>query len=129
MEFEAACSEMDFIIKHMDFETQAKIPDKLKQFFYENKSIFYKVKLTTEKPLYDQELKDDTKAFIEIIKEKYLLNDVTNEQISNNEKLKIGNSNFKIEKNEDKNVQMTIYKNNKLAQIFRKIFKFFNKKI
>ena len=72
MDFEIACSEISYIIDHMEPAIKDKIPNKMKNFFRDNKASFYDVKLTTEKRLEDQELKDETKAFLEIIKMKYL---------------------------------------------------------
>ena len=72
MDFEIACSEISYIIDHMESSIKDKIPNKMKNFFKNNKSSSYEIKLTTEKRLEDQELRDETKAFLEIIKMKYL---------------------------------------------------------
>lgn len=65
--FDEACSEMDFIISNMDTGFLDKIPDKLKKFFKENKSNKYKVNLKVDKPLYEQNLLEETQIFIQII--------------------------------------------------------------
>lgn len=62
-----ACSEMDFIINNLDEELANKIPDKIKVFFRENKAKNYKINLTVDKPLYEQNLLEETEIFIQII--------------------------------------------------------------
>lgn len=74
MEFENACSEMYYILEHMNPIDKKYIPEIVIQFFRDNRSIFYKVNLDVTKRLEEQELKDETKAFILILKEKYFLN-------------------------------------------------------
>ena len=55
MEFEEACSEMDYIFEHMNPIDKDKIPEKVRKFFKDNKSIFYKVNLYIQKnPNIDQ---------------------------------------------------------------------------
>lgn len=71
MEFEKACSEVDFILKHLNIEERKKIPKKVLDFFKLNKDLFYEVKLDTNIPLEDQNLKEETKAFLQIIKDNY----------------------------------------------------------
>ena len=128
MEFEEACSEMNFIIEHMEPSISAKIPDKLKDFFKFNKSMFYKVNLTTEKSLAKQELKDETKAFIEIIKEKYLLTDRPVQQLQSIESQEIQHEKINNFPNNDEinlNTRIVIYKENRIVNFLRKIIKFF----
>ena len=67
MEFAEACCEVDFILTNLNPEDKKKIPKTVIKFFKENKSLFYKVNLTTTKPLANQELKDETKAFLQIL--------------------------------------------------------------
>ena len=62
-----ACSQMDFILKNLEPEFSNRIPDKIKNFFKNNKSKSYKVNLVTTKPLYEQELLEETKIYIQII--------------------------------------------------------------
>lgn len=71
MEFENACSEMYYILEHMNPSDRDRIPKSTIQFFRDNRSMFYKVNLDVTKDLSKQELKDETKAFIQIINEKY----------------------------------------------------------
>lgn len=71
MEFEEACSEMYYILEHMNPTDKLMLPESFIQFFKDNKSIFYKVKLDVSKSLAEQELKDETKAFIQILNAKY----------------------------------------------------------
>ena len=64
---EEACSQMDFIIENLDIVFSKNIPTKIKQFFKINKSSTYKVDLDISKPLYEQELFEETKIYIQII--------------------------------------------------------------
>ena len=74
MEFEEACSEMDYILEHMNPIDKLKIPKNIIQFFKENKSITYKVELDVTKNLKEQELKDETKVFIKLLNAKFFAN-------------------------------------------------------
>ena len=79
-----ACSEMDFIINNLDDSFTDRIPERIKDFFKINKSNKYKVNLDITKPLYEQDLLEETKIYIQIIfklfiapkseKEKYIAN-------------------------------------------------------
>lgn len=71
MEFAEACCEVDFILTNLNPEDKKKIPKTVIKFFKENKSVLYKANLTTTKPLANQELKDETKAFLQILNYKY----------------------------------------------------------
>lgn len=62
-----ACSEMNFIIDNLNTEFSNKIPDRIKNFFKNNKDKNYKVNLTVDTPLYNQNLLEETKIFIQII--------------------------------------------------------------
>lgn len=62
-----SCSEMVFIINNLDTELSSKIPAKIKNFFKENMDKNYKVNLTVQKPLYEQNLLEETEIFIQII--------------------------------------------------------------
>jgi len=128
VEFEEACSEMSFIIEHMEPSVSQKIPAKLKDFFKSNKSIFYKVNLTTEKSLFEQELKDETKAFIEIIKEKYLSKDMIDEEvqtIESQEKEFERTNDFQKKDEMNLSTEIIIYKENRIVNFFRRIINFF----
>ena len=74
MEFAEACSEVDFILENLQPSDKEKIPQFVFEFFKNNKSLFYKVNLTTDKSLAEQDLKNETKAFLQIINYKYFSN-------------------------------------------------------
>ena len=74
MEFAEACSEVDFILENLQPSDKEKIPQSVFEFFKNNKSLFYKVNLTTDKSLAEQDLKNETKAFLQIINYKYFSN-------------------------------------------------------
>lgn len=106
MGFEEACSEMNYILEHLDPKDIDKIPERVREFFKTNKSVLYKVKLDSTKKLEEQELKEETKAFIQILNEKYLFDEKA----------------VKIHKQERiENKQMTIYKENKLLKWIKKV--------
>ncbi len=124
MVFEEACSEMNYILEHMNPIDKNKIPKSVIDFFKENRSLTYKVKLTTDKKLEEQDLKDETKAFIKIIYAKYFLEDSQKEDFINQLK------EHKEEKNNDniETTELVVYKENKILKVIRKIFSFFKRK-
>lgn len=119
MEFGEACSEMDYIFEHMNPIDKEKIPQKVIKFFKDNKSIFYEVNLDTSKKLEEQELKEETKAFITIINYKYLAGENTREEF--NEILR--NDTLEEMTSEKEETKMVVYKENKIIQFFKKLFR------
>lgn len=119
MEFQEACSEIDYIFEHMNPTDKNKIPQKVRNFFKSNKSIFYKVNLDPSKNLEDQELKEETKAFIAIINYKYLLGENAKEEF--NEILK--NDTLEEIADQKEEVTMVVYKENKIIVFFKNLFK------
>ena len=75
MDYSKACSEVDFILEHISPEDKERIPDKVINFFKDNKSFFYKTNIDTNKKLKDQDISDETKAFLKIIYYKYFANE------------------------------------------------------
>lgn len=67
MNYEQACAEMNFILNNLDLEDLEKIPKAFVQFFANNMDKNYKVNIDLDKPLYEQNLLEETKAFIKII--------------------------------------------------------------
>lgn len=67
MNYEQACAEMNFILNNLDLEDLEKIPKAFVQFFADNMDKNYKVNIDLDKPLYEQNLLEETKAFIKII--------------------------------------------------------------
>jgi len=120
MEFEQACSEMDYILKHMNPNDLNKIPKDVINFFKENKSVFYNVKLDSTKKLYEQDLKDETKAFIKILNEKYFCVNEETKELDNI----IRNEETSAEVYSAKN-EIIVYRENILTRIFIKILNFF----
>ena len=64
---EKACSQMDYIIENSDNCLKNKIPDRVKNFFKSNKLSNYNVDLDTSKPLYEQDLLEETKIYVQIV--------------------------------------------------------------
>lgn len=122
MEFEEACSEIDYIFEHMNPIDKNKIPQKVIKFFKDNKSIFYKVNLDPSKNLEEQELKEETKAFITIINYKYLAEENRKQEF---DKILKNDCNDNLEKivNLKEDTTMVVYKENKIIAFFKKIFK------
>lgn len=130
MEFAEACSEIEFILEHLKPSDKEKIPESVFNFFRNNKAIFYKVNLTTKKSLIEQDLKDETKAFLQIIHYKYF---ASQEQKENFKKiLKNDDRGTKKElKEEIKNIEsqeVVIYKENIILKILKRIKSFFYRK-
>lgn len=118
MEFEQACSEMDYILQHMHPKDLNKIPEDVINFFKENKSILYRVQLDETKNLYEQELKDETKAFIKILLAKYFGGEKEKQELNN-----ILNLEEKIEETKEVVTDMVVYKENIFSKIINKILK------
>lgn len=139
MEFEEACCEVDFILEHLDPIDKKKIPEKVIEFFKNNKDLFYKVNLSVDKPLAEQELKDETKAFLQILNYRYFANEAQKDEfnkIINEEEVEIFeediNKNEFVNKQESNeksvNTEMVVYKENKIKSFFKKILSFFRSK-
>lgn len=78
--FSEACSEMDFILNNMDEEFLNKVPNKLKDFFKNNKAKNYKVKIDLSKNLYEQKLLEETEIFLQIIYKLFIASKMEKEQ-------------------------------------------------
>ena len=120
MEFAEACSEVDFILENLQPSDKEKIPQSVFEFFKNNKSLFYKVNLTTDKSLAEQDLKNETKAFLQIINYKYFSNKEQQEKFR--DMFENDNTYEKIEN------QLVIYKENKVLNFIKKILGFFRRK-
>lgn len=136
MEFAEACCEVDFILENLNPEDKKKLPAKVIEFFKENKSETYIVNLTTEKSLLEQELKDETKAFLQIINYKYFADQSQKEEFfktfKENENTDVFlKKEIKLEEvciNENSEpIELTIYKENKIIAFLKKVFNFFRK--
>ena len=126
IEFNEACSEIDFILEHLRPEDKEKIPKSVFDFFRENKSLFYNVNISIDKPLKDQELKDETKAFLQIINYKYFADEKQKEKF---EQILKDYDETKRQETIQETKEIVIYKENKLIKILKKICKFFNREI
>lgn len=134
MEFEQACTEMNFILNNLRPEDLSKIPDSFTQFFKDNMDKNYNVKLTAEKPLHEQEIKEETKAFIKILYINYLAPKNKKETILNKLKEEEENEKNIIIKNDVFDVQgekilkekvqeLVVYKENKIIAFIKNILK------
>lgn len=119
MEFEEACSEMCYILENLNPIDKKKIPKATLQFFNNNKSIFYKVNLDVTKELREQNLKDETKAFIQIINKKYFNGEYFFDEIEN-----IKEEIFEVKEQVKESTELIIRKKeNKIIKWFKNIFK------
>lgn len=131
MEFSEACCEVDFILANLNPEDKKKIPKSVFEFFKENKSLFYNVNLTTEKPLKEQDLKDETKAFLQIINYKYFSNKEQKEQFKeifkeDEDITDMFSKDTVVQDFNEENKELTVYKENKLLIFIKKILNIFN---
>lgn len=123
MGFEEACSEVSYILEHMDPNDIKKIPQNVREFFKENKSPVYKVRLDVSKELEEQNLRDETKAFIQIINAKYLAGESEKKQLEALLKEEV------LKKSESKTdeKQMILYKESKIIKWIKSFLAFFKK--
>lgn len=143
MNYEQACSEMNFILNNLSLDDLEKIPQKIIQFFSDNMDKEYQVNIDLDKPLYEQSLLEETKAFIKIIQVNYFIpkekraekiaelgmNDIndtfTNDKNiidndSNKREIEIINKSKIVEENSKSNVSLIEYKNeNKIIKFFK----------
>ena len=71
MEFTKACSEISFILEHLDAKDKVKIPKGVIEFFKNNSDETYAVTLTPRKSLKEQNLLKETKAFLYLLHRNY----------------------------------------------------------
>ena len=138
MDFAEGCSEVDFILEHLNIEEKKKIPETVIKFFKDNKAIFYEVKITPQKPLKEQQLKEETKIFLKIIHYKFFANSQQKKDFESilENKTNIELETFDIEKTDmrtnteingeiekDIKTELMVVKENKILAFFKKIFK------
>lgn len=136
MEFEKACSEIVFVIDNLELSEKEKIPQNVKEFFLTHRDPLYKVNLDVTQKLYDQELLDETKVFLQILKFKYFSTEeeqIEFKEILNEFEEKYDIENFKFEQKNTEDVvsdeqnQMVVYKENWIKKLFNKITGIFQK--
>jgi len=121
MDFEEACSEIDYILENMNPDDVNLIPASVREFFKKHKSVFYKVNLDVTKELREQQLKEETKAFIKILNEKYLYKN--NQQ---NARVFIKGTK-KSETLQVRTNEIILYEENKIKRWIKKIYLFFKR--
>lgn len=138
MEFAEACCEVEFILKNLQPSDKEKIPDSVFEFFKNNKSLFYRTNLSIELPLEEQKLKDETKAFLQIIYYRYFADENQKEELkkiieTNDDNIFYENKN-NLSTNTAKDYEisgskeMIVYKENKIIKILKSIFRFIKHK-
>ena len=129
MEYEKACSQINFIMENLEQSERDKIPNKVKEFFFFHKDPLYKVNLDVNKNLYNQDLLIETKAFLYIIKYKYLSTEAEKEkleQLLNIEEKEVDMDSTitipTVHEDEKKENQLVVVKENKIQKFFKFIF-------
>lgn len=134
MEFSEACSEVNYILENLNPTDKKKIPESVFAFFKNNKAVFYHVNLNPKQPLVEQELKEETKAFLQILNYKYFADEKQKEQFKqvfddyeNVDVLVIKNPNEREENS--KTMQLVpANKENKILKIVKKILNIFRRR-
>lgn len=136
MEFEEACSEVNYILEHMNPSDIIKIPETVREFFKTNKSLTYKVKLDASQDLKDQNLKDETRAFIQILNAKYFAPPEKRAEfiaMLNEKEVELKEENYiheekKIEETPFETKELVIYKENRLIRWIKNLLNIFRRK-
>ena len=136
MEYKEACSEVYFILEHLNNEDKKKIPGSVINFFKENQDMLYKAELDPSKELKEQEIKDETKAFLQILNAQYFSTgeekikfiEEVNAPVNKTENQMFENNINEVKQNENierKNTSVTVYKESKFKALLNKILKIF----
>lgn len=72
MDYTIECSNIYFILIHLDEQEKVKIPQDVFNFFEKNCDKNYNVKINLNKPIYEQNLDDNTVDILAEIYQKYL---------------------------------------------------------
>ena len=127
MKYSNACCEVDFILEHLNPKEKEKIPENVIKFFKNNKSIFYKTNINATLPLKQQDISEETKAFLKIIYYKYFADDKQKKEFEElfnknetNDYLNIQERSEKIEDDSIAQNKMITYKEN--INVFKKIW-------
>lgn len=75
VEQKQAYAEIDNFLGLLDEETRNKVPEQLRKIFKEEKAYNYNKKIDVNKPISEQNLKDETLAIIALLNLKYWCND------------------------------------------------------
>ena len=73
MEYKQSLTELNIILNYMDTELTKKIPIKLLSFIKQNMDISYTPNISPNIPIYEQNLKHDTKVLLSLIYRDYLV--------------------------------------------------------
>ena len=131
-----SCCEVSFVLEHLAIEDKARIPQSVFLFFQEHSDPSYEVKLDISKPLVEQELLDETKAFIKILYQNYF--EIPKKKQNDNEDYRtklqsLNHSSPSVESLEErrdmetKDKLLTSYKENKIKSLIHKIISIFRK--
>lgn len=75
MEQKQAYAEIDNFLELLDEKTRSKVPEHLRRIFKEEKAYNYNKKIDVNKPISEQNLKDETLAIIALLNLKYWCKD------------------------------------------------------
>lgn len=105
MEYTKECSNVFFILNHLDKKSKAKLPKELFEFLDSKRDKNYKVELDLRNPIYDQNLDVGTVELLSEIYQNYLC--------SSEEKVKFIREKYNKNKNINNNEVYDIFKNKK----------------
>ena len=131
MEFEKACSEVDFILDNLEEKYKSQIPKDMINFFKFNKDIFYQVNIDMSKSFNEQNLLEETKAFLYMLKEDYFSMEEEQTETIGFDVLSEGKNiemfDYKEEAEKVTEKSIVAYSNNPIMVLIRKIKNFFKK--
>ena len=125
-EIEKSCCEVSFILEHLAIEDKVKIPQSVFQFFKKNSDDSYKVSLNPSEPLLEQELKEETKAFLQILYHNYFDKEMKPQNEDDFQSQTLSKSS-QVEENQEKTVEITIAKEKLVTYQESKLKRFLNK--
>jgi len=70
--YKQACSEVCFILENLEESIRLRIPEKIIKVLEKNKVKYYDVNIDLSMPLYNQIMKDETKAILSLLYRKFL---------------------------------------------------------
>lgn len=141
-----AYSEIDEFLELLSAEQRNRIPKKLREFFKEEKDENYKKRINPQIPIKDQDLKEETLGIIaalnlqywceneeekQKLKEKYAKNEEAYQKLLK-EKFNpdniFKNRTVNVEKEQENNTQLVVYKDSIIKRVFNKILQFLHLK-
>ena len=131
-EIAKSCCEVSYILEHLKFEDKTKIPQSVFDFFQKNSDTSYEVNLDSSKSLLEQELRDETKAFLQILYHNYFDKEKKHENADNDDfqlqTIKPLSSDSLIQEKAENQEKLVSYQESKLKRLINKIVSIFQKR-